>query len=294
MENAALIDSDVIGDELAVVTQALSEAAQTRDDFNVSRIEIGTRMAARGQFAAALRGAKISSTKRMASSSGISKEYIHKLHKLALLRVARVRPAVEMIGSGRSTPIAPRMMPLSISVQDLAAEQNLIFDLPAPTPERQHSLPLAGDFSPSLKLVEFWVRGVESYRPTNAYRSPCEAAQVTPKIRHEFAKMLQSIISTVAQQRRYSRDRTATLTSGGRFPTILQTEICDRFQIVPDESRDFLSLLFIELRSAVAEGARFDGGWGKLELTSASDLVFALNEPTVVEERGFVMSEDVE
>lgn len=158
----------------------------------------------------------------------------------------------------------------------------------------QDVLPLAGDFSPSRKLVAFWVKGVLSHRPSQISRAPEEHVQINASLQAEFAKILSASFATIGQQRRYARAREAAITVGGRFVTAIQDQLCETLQIVQDEARDFLELLREELVVSLLSGAEMRGAWGQIRLNAARDIEYQLTDAVFVTDESFVKSEDVE
>ena len=158
----------------------------------------------------------------------------------------------------------------------------------------QETLALSGGFSPSRKLAEFWLRGVNSFRPENTGGSPVSSVNVNFEIQSDFAKHLTSTFATYAQQKRYSAKRDSEITINQRFQIFLQTELCEKFQIIPDESPEFLSTLYSELVIALSDGIQIAGNWGSVLVTENNDLSFALSAPAFARDPEFVRSEDVE
>lgn len=287
MGNAAFAQTDQFEPDYGHQPAIFAEAGADRDDFSVSRIELGTRLISREmKFVPELIRANLD---QGAHVLRVYKDSVRRsfVRQASLEGRRRYFPATPTLKGIKVEPLAEDLPQQEAASRTITPAYDRYF-------ETQAVLRLDGDFSPSHRLVEFWVRGVASYRPANIGRTPTETGKVNPQIQAEFSKLLLSILGMVGQQRRYSRERSAPLTIGGRFSTLLQIEFCDRFQIVPDESRDFLRMLADELRSAVSDGARITGAWGSIVLDDSQDLTFMLQEAVFASADGFVKSEDVE
>lgn len=158
-------------------------------------------------------------------------------------------------------------------------------------PVGQLSLALRGTFAPSRPLTEFWVRGVTAFAQ-RAQATPIE--YTTGSLQEEFANSLTSLLGSMGQRVRYGATRNHNFTEGGRFLLEYQVQLCDRFLVIPDEAAAFLQMLREELFSAVSNGCRIEGAWGRVTATADGDLRFALTPPNIVRDPDFVRSEEVE
>jgi hypothetical protein len=166
---------------------------------------------------------------------------------------------------------------------------------PPSSPKPQLLLPLRGDFAPSKGLTDFWVRGVRALaKEANVPESSLALAASDTEIQQEFTKMLFSLLGTVAQQLRYGDRESVDITKDGRFMVRYQIQLCDRFLIVPDEADKFLSLLRQEMVTAISNGSRIGGAWGRIALHRSGELRYVLAPPNMASDPAFVRSEEVE
>ncbi|TXN72709.1 hypothetical protein [Methylobacterium sp. WL6] len=160
----------------------------------------------------------------------------------------------------------------------------------ADTKLHQKEFNLFGEFSPSQALAAYWVRGVESHRPKNINRSPQISVNINSQFQSEFAKEFKEYISMIGQQRRYSKLRQTEITVAGRMITVLQDDLCDKFQIIQDEASEFIKLLIQELSQSIKKGDSLMGAWGMLCVDEADNMHFALAEPEFTPSTGFTKS----
>lgn len=160
------------------------------------------------------------------------------------------------------------------------------------------TLPLGGSFAPSKQLVQFWVRGnAEAMRA--AGRGPeadvASGTRIDHSLQHEFARLVTVTLATIAQQLRAAGARDAPITKSGRFTFSVQTTLCDRILVVPDESTPFLTLLSSELRGSIAKGASVEGRWGQIVVEPRSgDLSFALVPAERLRDPAFTKAVEIE
>jgi len=163
-----------------------------------------------------------------------------------------------------------------------------------PLPD-QLSLRLKGDFAPSRDLTAFWVRGVTAH----ARQAAPSSSEVVPaptdlEIRQEFAKAFASLMGTIGQQLRYSTKRELYITVSGLFKLAYANQLCDRFLISPYETPQFLEMLRNELVSALSDGSKIEGAWGRICVDSSGELYYVLTPPRVVRDQSFIRAEEVE
>jgi hypothetical protein len=159
----------------------------------------------------------------------------------------------------------------------------------------QLPLSLAGSFSPSKKLAEFWVESITAMAGEAGILP--EVIAVPPdrtEVQQEFAKTLISLFGTIGQKMRYGWKKDPDLTRNGEFTTDFEIQICDRFLIRPSRAAEFLALLRSELVAALEVGLGIHGAWGRIELNASGELSFVLEPPSFVATQAYEASEAVE
>ena len=152
--------------------------------------------------------------------------------------------------------------------------------------DNQLRLPISGDFTPSIELIESWKENASSFgdRETIARAKATEASA-------EFSRMLKRLLGAFAQEKRYSGLKNALVADGrGEFDTTFQLEISERFLLVPQKSTAFFSLLYRDLLKCGDQ--IFSGGWGSFVRSPDNQLVLELLPPNRIKREGFVRAQE--
>jgi hypothetical protein len=168
-------------------------------------------------------------------------------------------------------------------------------ELPTEPKPDQLTFLLKGDFAPSKRLTEFWVRGVKAFAQGAGVplSSPALASTET-ELKQEFARALAALFGANAQQLRHGAPGNLHITQMGRFLLEYQIRICDQFFIVPDEATEFLQQLREELTASVLSGSTIAGGWGRIAVNASGELCYILAAAEMISDPAFVRSEEVE
>jgi hypothetical protein len=170
-----------------------------------------------------------------------------------------------------------------------------------PPAEEEYQIPIAVERSPSIgfvpskSLTDIWIKSISAlaHEAGETAVGRLSANYAAEDIRQRFSSTLTSTLGTLAQQLRYER-AAGEITRNGEFISRMQIEICDAFLILPSMSTEFLGLLKAELIKAIRNGWEFRGAWGHLEMTSAGEVAYRLNQPEFATTPGFVRARRVE